>query len=412
MGNYFKENRKLIGLHGILGRRDFIVNYLIIDLIEVLLWSIPLLGAILFKPDMLSNFLNSTLSTPASQPFIVVLGMAVLGLIIVPLYFSSIVRRVRDILGEEDDNRVYLVSSVLAVICYIAYTPVASLFMGKWLVLFTFLFLMCWEGKITSQKPASEIVKFNWGAFWGTWFWGSLNKVPTTLLAIPLMFTLGIFHFMLICGLKGNEWAYANSDKGVEDFHKTQSSQAVIFSIAAPFIIFFCMLFTSVTITSGVVMHAKSSPEFAKAFDNFVRSNQEMIVKSSFSNIELGDKENKFYINPVNWKDESQSVKISIFKTAVNYVVLKSDSASGAKPMFALSPQSDKDKILKIRKFIEAANKTKIYSSFNNELLGEFSLKSEEYMKALNNLKTGEDVKNLYKLLNSGYKLNEYPSLP
>ncbi len=414
--NYFEENRKFLGLKGVIGRRDFIVNYFIIELIDVLLWSIPLGIAVFFKPGFLSRLLDSALSAPASQPFIIVLGMAILGLFIVPLYFSSIVRRVRDILGEEDDNRVYLLSSVLAVICYISYTPVGYLFMGKWLVIFVFLCMMCWEGKITSKKPKSDIIKFNWGAFWGTWMWGLINKVPVTLFAIPLVFTLGILPFMIICGLKGNEWAYEkDKEREVETFHKTQSTQATIFSVAAPFIIIGCTFFTFLTVTAGVAGYVKASPEFSKKFDTFVRTNEEAIVKSTFPKIELTKDEYKFFVSPVTWNEESRFTRASAFKTAVNYVILQQEEDTQTDKLQEPSDKSksedkfNKDKILK---YIQVSNKTKIYSSFNNEILAEYYIEPSKYESLLKNLKTKSDLKNLYKVLETGYKFNDHPSIP
>lgn len=416
--NYFQENRKFLGIKGILGRRDFIINYLIIELIDVLLWTLPLTVMVFFKPSLLSDMLDSALSVPSNQPFAVVLGMAILGLIIVPLYFSSIVRRVRDILGEEDENRVYLVSSVLSVICYISYTPVGSYLLGKWLVIFVFLILMSWEGKITSKKPASEIIKFNGGAFWGTWIWGLFNKIPVTLFAIPLVFTLGIFPFMLICGLKGNEWLYNKQKENMdlETFHRTQETESVIFTILAPVIVLVGLLFPVVTVSAGLVTFIKASPAFAKKFETFIISNEESFVKNTFSPIELGEDEYKFFLNPMTWNEETQYTRVSAFKTVVNYVILQKDGEKlnkvGGGVNLLLKKNADKYDIDKIRRYVEVANKTKIYSSFNNEVLAEYHIETSDYEEALKNLKTTKDVKNLYKILDSGYKFNEHPSIP
>lgn len=413
--NYFQENRKLLGLNGVIGRRDFIVNYFIIELIEILLWSIPLCVAVFFKPGLLANLLNSTLSMPTNQPFFIVLGLAILGLLIVPLYFSSIVRRVRDILGEEDENRVYLISSVLAVICYISYTPVNYLFIGKWIVIFVFLFLMCMEGKITSAKPKSDIIKFNWGAFWGTWIWGLVNRVPVTLFAIPLVFTLGILPFMIICGLKGNEWAYEHKkDIELDKFHKAQSTEAAIFTIIAPFIILGCLLFTFISVTTGVAKYAKASPAFAKKFDNFISSNEEAVINSTFSKVEFTDDEYKFYVVPSAWADESRFTRTMAFQSAVNYVLMKQGKTKKITDLSnkKLQTASDKINIDNIRSFIEVSNKTKIYSNFNNEVLAEYNINSSEYEPLLKNIKTNKDLKNLYNLLDTGYIFNNHPSLP
>ena len=94
-----------------------------------------------------------------------------------------------------------MVASILSVVIFMGYTPVGATFFGKWISFFVILVLIFQKGKITAKKPKSKIIKFNWGAFLGTWIWGLFNKAPITLLMLPLCLTFSWFPFMLICGL-------------------------------------------------------------------------------------------------------------------------------------------------------------------------------------------------------------------
>ena len=169
MSGYFEENKKFFSLRGILNRRNFFVNLLIIELIESLLVT-PVVYLMFFKPEIMQAF------SAAPRPIWVSLMMVVLGLVNSVLLFPSVVRRIRDILGDEDDNKISVISAVLTVIMFIVYTPLGTSFFGSWLTLFVMVSLLFWQGKISGERPKSEIIKFNWGAFWGTWIWGLLNK--------------------------------------------------------------------------------------------------------------------------------------------------------------------------------------------------------------------------------------------
>ena len=112
MSDYFVENNKFLSLKGVLGRRDFIVNCLIIDVLELVLWITPLIVMSFVKPEFFSVLSGS------SRPLWLSIALVVVGLVSCSLYFPSIVRRVRDIIAEEDDNRIFLVSSVITVILF------------------------------------------------------------------------------------------------------------------------------------------------------------------------------------------------------------------------------------------------------------------------------------------------------
>lgn len=396
--NCFEENNKFLNLTGTLGRRGFIVNYLIVVLIESLIFTTPMMYIILFKPDIMEMFMHISPNL-AVMPFSPVssLWIVITGIVSAVLLFPSIVRRVRDVVAQDDEQRIFMISSVLAVLFLFGYTPVNFAFPVKWISFFIVIFLMCVEGKITGQKPKSEVIKFNWGAFFGTWIWGLFNRTLVTAFMLPLMLTSGWFPFMLICGLKGNEWAYKNKNyDNPEQLHKSQSNQAVIWAVLTPilFVAGFvvCLLLSSV----ALYKYTNANPEFEKKLKNYSQEYTEVAVKANFTKVELTDDEYKFYIEPQIWVKLPLSSKINMFKLASRYV----------------EPQKSVQKSKDNSEFLKTANKIKIYSSFNNEILGEYSLEEKEFQKAYDSMVKNREFKQYVKTLNSGYKINNHPTLP
>ena len=82
MSSYFEENRKFLGLNGVLGRRDFIVNCMIIEIIEALICSTPVVYLFFIYPDLLKSF-----SSSSSFPNWYLQWVSVFGLISSLLYF-------------------------------------------------------------------------------------------------------------------------------------------------------------------------------------------------------------------------------------------------------------------------------------------------------------------------------------
>lgn len=393
MSDYFVENNKFLSLKGVLGRRDFIVNCLIIDILELVFWVTPLMVMSFVKPDFF------TILSGGTRPLWLSVALVVVGLISCGLYFPSIVRRVRDIIGEEDDNRIFLVSSVITVILFAGYTPVGALSWGQWIVLFILLLLVFKKGKITGEKPKSEVIKFNWGAFVGTWFWGLVNKAPVTLLMIPLLFTCGWFPFMLICGLKGNEWAYKNKEKydSVEKLHQSQEKQSIAFLILTPFLFLIISIGTFFVIGASVLKYSESHPEFKSKVESKFKAYQAEAVELSFDKIEFTENEYKFYVDPEDWVETSENLQKALFKNAINYVLIKKNK-----------------KYLTIENVLDSmdiVNEVKIYSMFNNEILGEFYL-APETVKDLKDKIKNKDLKSVKEVWDSGYKLNSHPALP
>lgn|SRR5574344_44450 len=393
--DYFMENNKFLSLKGILNRRNFIINFLIIEMIEGLVFVTPLFYALLFNPKLLSDFTSIKNNFPEWYLIIV----AVWGIIYCLLFFPSMVRRVRDVIGVGDNNRITLISVVITVIMYASYTPIGFRFLGKWLAIFVVAILATTIGKISGDKPKSPVAKFNWGAFFGTWIWGLFNKTYITLFMIPLSMTLAWFPFMLICGLKGNEWSYENKKiDAIDKFHKSQANQATIFGCLAP--IFVIVILVIFMLLSGIFMlnYTKSHPDATNKINSYADSYTEAAVKSSFSKVELGKDENKFYMEPSTWSKLSNKYKIQMLNMASTYAKSKENNSS-IKPT-----ENNKFPIP-----VETMNKTKIYSTFNNEVLAEFYLDLPKYSEDLHNAKTLTQIMNL---TNKGYKFNNYPSMP
>lgn len=401
--NYFIENNKFISLTGILNRRNFIVNYLILAIIDSLIVSTPLIYLLCTNPDIMLDFSLNAMKTNAF-PLWWTIWIGITGLIEVGLFFPSIVRRVRDIIGEVDENRIQITALILAVIIFVGYTPINQAFpICRWFSLCVFIFLMCINGKISAGKPKSEIAKFNWGACFGTWMWGLFNKTPLTLYMLPLLLTTGWFPFMIICGIKGNEWAYENNKKysgNIQKFHKSQSNQSAIWAVITPVIVVFAGLV--LFIFSGILMYdyAKSHPDFVKNMDKKAQEYQNAAVKTNFQKVELTNNEYKFYMEPAIWVKLPDNSRKSMFKIAQGYIKTEKN----------IDISKDKDGT----KSVEIFNKIKIYSTFNNELLGEYYIEPETVKESYSKILKKEkgSFKNYMRILDSGYKFNLHPTLP
>ncbi len=374
-----EENKKLLSMEGVLGRRNFIINYLIVSVIVNFIFNSPAILYLLINPAVLANL------TSSGTTWWLLIGEVITAV----LLFPSIVRRIRDIAPEQSENNIYLYSIIVALTILVS----AVFFVGilfKWISFVLILILMCAVGT-TSKRPADEVVRFNWGAFLGTWIWGLFNKAPITLLMIPLFFTTASFPFALICGLKGNEWAYENkTDKDIEKFHKSQRIQAVIWGVIIPIV--YIVLTIGVFAILGLVAqnYAKTHPDFKYKLENTVKTYQELSIKTYFSDVKKVGDEYHFFMDPKIWSKMSDSNKMSVFNSAKEYVESQTKSNDSMKIM----------------------NNIKIYSSFNNELLGEYILNDETIYSSLNNQKGVKKITSLYKSIKEGYKFNNYPSLP
>ena len=300
-----------------------------------------------------------------------------MNLVSIFLLYPSLERRLKDMLGsEERDLNFYL--AIVAVIIGICLPLV------NYIVL---LVLMVVEGKITGKLPKNELLRFNWGAFLGTWIWGLFNKSYKTLWIIPLIITPVAFPLSLIYGIKGNEWAYKNKpSNSLQDFHKSQEIQAIVWAILSPLL----SIVISVSLIFGSVMYVQNIEKqypgavkgrIVKMFNNVIK----MSSSSVFEKYEKTPQGYKFYINPKDWKKSSLKNKNTYYLIAM-YNVMSDEGIS----------------LLSSESLNNLVNTTKIYSSFNEEVLCECIVPQETQVNALN----------MAELLKKYIKINEIPSTP
>ena len=353
------ENNKFLSLDGVIGRRGFILNYLLVTIIVGII-SIALNTLFLVFFPALYSSCNAGIS-----------------IISIFLLYPSIERRVKDMFGnpERDMNFYLLMCAFVIGMCI----PLIKFFVT--------IALMAAEGKITGNLPKSEVIKFNWGAFLGTWIWGLFNRSYKTLWMIPLTITPAAFPFSLICGMKGNEWAYKNKPvENLEKFHDNQRMQAVVWSILAPIL----SIVISVSILLGGVSFVKNIEkqhpgivkiQMEKGFKSIIKA----VGVSIYTKYEKAPEGYKFYVNPKNWKRSSSKDKNGYYMiTVYNAMIEEGISLTSKEPLNDL------------------INKTKIYSSFNNEILCECNIPDGE----------NADFSNLMDILDKYLKVNEFPSTP
>lgn len=379
MENELKLNTKLFALDGIIGRRDYIINTFIITMISQIFTS-PLFFGRMQSLDFNSNFF---MQLNDSQKILIIISTV----ICIILSFSNMTRRLSDIWSKKADFQTYI-------ICVFFFTLSQSLtffpIKRAWpfyLILSVFsLFLMIKKGEITGRYPIDTVKKFNWGAFFGTWIWGLFNKTFITLWEIPLLLTpVGWFTFPLICGLKGNEWAYQNNQySDVETFHKSQKKQARIFSIiiiVGSFLL--TILFTAISI--GVLSSYLSKKDNKIKFEHKLNTFIENSARKYFTKIEVTANENKVYMNPVVWKKLDIKEKMDVYKLAYTYTMSKRK-----KTEHKINPKAEMER-------------TTIYSEYNGEVLAKF--------KPENKNKNDGFIKETKRSI-TDYHLNYNPQIP
>ena len=244
MEDKLRLNTKLYGFTGIIGRRDYYLNCVIIAAIA-LFFTLP---CTIWLNSRIQNYMDLfNLSKIFSQTPFLLKWWFISGIpLIFVLQASNITRRLNDINGK--------INTVLNIfILSITFLNNLSFFILPFgisclLAIVGFiigLIIVFKRGKITGTYPYDVTKEFNWGAFFGTWIWGLFNKSYKTLWMILLFFTPWAFYYQIYCGLKGNEWAFKNKKwKNVSVFNKTQKKQSIIYAIFIPilFIIIFILL--------------------------------------------------------------------------------------------------------------------------------------------------------------------------
>ncbi len=368
-GNYFEENNKFWSFTGTLGRRGYILNYLIVQVITSLIFMTPLFYIIILNPNVISSFKLNAASGEFTQPMWIMIFSLFASLVECVLIYPSVLRRVKDIIAEDEESRVTVISSILILIVFCSSAPIfVSAPILKMFAAFILISLMFMNGKITGNKPKDEVKRFNWGAFAGTWLWGIFNKAPKTLLILPLLFTTAWLPFMVICGIKGNEWAYKNNKKSLEEFHQNQFIQSGIFLVITPIIAFFTMILLMAATGRILYTHPTTSQKVNTKIEAWAEQYADAAVNLYFTKIELYETENKFYMEPQIWLSLSEQKRATMFQDVVNYALVKENKQTASK----------ETEETMLPKFKQTAQKTKILSAFNNEILAEYKAEENE----------------------------------
>lgn len=390
-------NNKLLSFGGVLGRREFILNYSIVSLIATIIIT-PIFYYMLVNPDALSKSMSAFMGESDyktfyfSLPFWTLITYLVCWVLSLVFFITNVPRRLADIYGQEADWIIYTISTLFAILSIASATQKSPY---SFLVTVALIILMAWKGKVTGAMPEDPVKKFNWGAFCGTWIWGLINKSYKTLWGILLIPTLAWFPFALYCGIKGNEWAYENRQwEDLKKFHNSQSNQATFWLILAPFMFVVIQIAIVIIMGIGFVSYAQKNPEAMKKVANSLESTMDSAMRIYFTDIKLTEKENQFYMDPYQWKATSANQKMQLFKDASNYAKMKNNKGKTSSSSY------------------DEFEKTKIYSNYNGELLAEYSM-SKEDLEQFSNKKMGlKEIGQMIKLAQNSFKLNNNPTLP
>ncbi len=354
-------NTKLFGFEGIQGRRDYFLNIVYISMISSIV-TLPYIFWVVKSATTMEDvmFMQNLF---ASAPILLKIWTVITLLLIGLASASNAVRRLNDIAGKVI-NPLNLICGIIILISNLYF--VIPFQVSVFAILINFILsiiLLCKSGAITSKMPYDNTKIFNWGAFFGTWIWGLFNKSYKPLWYIILFFTPLSFLFQLVCGLKGNEWAYYNKKcDDVSEFNKSQETQATVFSILA--LVIFPVLYT-VLITALVVVLAfvaadtdkhEDSAQTAKRIESVLTN----LAESQFERYEIKQDVNNFYVNPSDWAASTFSDKKDLLEAAASMASIKRSSEDN----------SGKNHYSKTKEL----PRTKIYNSKNGELLGEFVL--------------------------------------
>ena len=340
--NNLVEDIKLFSNEGYISRRNYIVNFLTIGIISSLFLMF------VFPKFQTENMLLDLVSAGIIYLILYIISSLIFSI----LTAFNMSKRLSDIKNIEPKNSIFCVILTFLLLCQ--FLPLFNYSVGVILslfVIFAQLFFMVKKGKITSTLAKSELYKFNWGAFFGTFIWGLFNKTYIALLIIPLFLTPSWLFFGIILGIKGNEWAYKNKAyDSIEKFHKSQKKQAIFWSIVTPVLSIVLTVVLSVVLSLAIASdEQKAKIENRPSYMETLMTNE---LKKIYDDYELKENEYKFYVNESFWNKLSNYEKKAAFKSATLYAEYKN--------IYSKTPET-KDIIMK---------KTKIYSS-DNKLLFE-----------------------------------------
>lgn len=356
-----KLNAKFIGFDGVIGRRDYFLNIAYLHIIEIIC-LLPMTWHIFSHLENFTDLFNVS-KLYSGMPPLLLLWSALVTFFILFTRISNIIRRTNDIMGSINNSLNTVLSILLLITAFGMFLP---LYVWCGFIILNFiinLVLIFKKGDITGKYPYDFTKDFNWGAFFGTWLWGLFNKSFKPLWMLILGLTPAGFWFALICGLKGSEWAYKNKKwESDEKFKRSQDIQTIIFVVLKVVILPIIYLTLIMALIFGLIaivaketkLHPNQTPPIIEKLGNFVEAYSSLY----FESYEITEKENKFYILPSDWAGYSFKDKKDIFDAAATTSALQK-AKKYPKKHFSKSTE---------------LQRTKIYSSKNGELLGEFSI--------------------------------------
>lgn len=385
-----KINNKFVAYNGCIGRREYILISLYLAFIvaplamPLSIWQLTHSGSVL----EMYNIKELISSAPVFVQFCYVLAC----LISVAIGSGMVIRRLTDMFGKRTP-KVYVLMVLYYLLPYlwlIYMNPITAL--GLVFAFILVVVFMCVPGKITGQLPPDSVKRFNWGAFWGTWIWGLFNKSYVTLWMLPLMFTPFGIYFAILCGMKGNEWAYAkNKTVDIAAFHKGQKHQAIGWNIFAGFVIFVLPFLIVLLMSAYTVTASIKNPEAKNTPLDKMESFLENYYNEQFEEYSLDVDENRFYVDPRVWVGMTFEERYNMLKAAITLASIK-------------KKQSDDPKFENYSGYSSSEMEiTKIYSSYNGEVLGEYNM--EAFSEA-------KDFRGAINAVAKMVKFNTTPELP
>lgn len=377
-------NTNLFGFGGIIGRRDYLLNFVYIWAINVF-FVLPYNFWLYTNIESYSDLMNLGglfLSAPILLKVWFTLGTAFISVLTV----SNVIKRLNDILGKENTVLNVLVSTLFVLSLFSIMFPTLLCMLICFLGTIASFILLFRKGEITSKYPYDVTKIFNWGAFFGTWIWGLFNKSYMPLFMLILFFTPWNFCFQLYCGLKGNEWAYKNKKwKSVQQFNKAQEKQTTfwgVFSLLIIPILYFGLAF-------GILAYmfsnmASDSPEEREASMQKMEKLVYDVGSSYFTTYKITENENKFYIDEDDWRYETFDGKKDILDMAARMSAIQKEKVwqkqmdEKEKLRKHYLDTNNIEEYIKLTEFVPPPSryselpKTKIYGDKTGQLLAEY----------------------------------------
>ena len=381
----FDINNELFANRGVIGRREFIINFALLNL-YCSFFFMPFIIWVIGNANY-HDYLNLN-KLYFAAPFSIQLLYLFAAAFMLVVGISNIKRRLNDIFGKINmPARIVTFSIFVLCVCSIFLPFLFGAVLGI-LNVILILFLFFKKGQITSKLPHNPLKAFNFGAFFGTWIWGLFNKSYKTLWMLLLGLTPYGFYYALYCGFKGNRWAYeATKAEDEVQFIEKQKTQGIIFTalylvfsfLFAPVILFMGTLGATMTIFSS---NTQKTKERIEQLDEFINE----LATSYFVSYTIADDKNEFYVEEVFWETRGLEEKMKLFQLAANIASQEKNSRIG------------KDKFSGRTYKYKEMNKTKIYGSKTRQLIAEYYFDNSNFDKGF---------AHSYKEMMKAYKFHE-----